>query len=91
VDGYSIADREEATLSAEHERRFAEHAKAAEFYRAQPPWYRRTTAHWVASAKREETRDRRLATLIADSAAGRRIAALDNQRYQARGSKRGAA
>jgi uncharacterized protein YdeI (YjbR/CyaY-like superfamily) len=92
VDGYSIADRRDAALSAEYRRRFAQHAGAWEFYRSQPPWYRRTTAHWVASAKREQTRERRLATLIADSAAGRRIDALNPQRYQVQPrSKRGAA
>jgi uncharacterized protein YdeI (YjbR/CyaY-like superfamily) len=48
-------------------------ARAAAFFDAQPPGYRRTAIHWVTSAKRPETRDRRLATLIADSAAGRRL------------------
>ena len=41
--------------------------EAWEFYQAQPPGYRRQTARWVTSAKREETRQRRLATLIEDS------------------------
>ena len=40
---------------------------AWEFYQAQPPGYRRHSARWVTSAKREETRERRLATLIEDS------------------------
>ena len=42
-----------------------------------PPSYRRAVLHWIASAKRPETRARRLATLIADSAAGRLIAGYD--------------
>jgi len=46
------------------------------FFRSQPPWYRRTSARWVVSAKRDDTRRRRLATLIADSAAARTIGAL---------------
>jgi uncharacterized protein YdeI (YjbR/CyaY-like superfamily) len=46
---------------------------AWEFFQAQPPGYRRTAGHWVMSAKREETRERRLAQLIKDSAAGRRL------------------
>jgi hypothetical protein len=33
--------------------------------------------HWVTSAKRPETRTRRLAQLIEDCAAGRRIAQYD--------------
>lgn len=51
-----------------------EAAEAAwEFFGAQPPGYRRRAIWWVTSAKREETRARRLAQLIDDSAAGRRI------------------
>jgi uncharacterized protein YdeI (YjbR/CyaY-like superfamily) len=46
------------------------------FFQGQPPGYRRTAAAWVMSAKREETRRRRLATLIEDSEQGRRIAPL---------------
>jgi uncharacterized protein YdeI (YjbR/CyaY-like superfamily) len=46
---------------------------AQEFFEAQPPGYQRTAAHWVMSAKRQETRDRRLAQLIQDSEAGRRL------------------
>jgi uncharacterized protein YdeI (YjbR/CyaY-like superfamily) len=41
-----------------------------------PPGYRKVVLHWVTSAKRPETRARRLATLIADSAAGRKIGAV---------------
>ena len=48
-------------------------AAAWAFWEAQPPHYRKGAAHWVMSAKREETRQKRLATLIADSAAGRWI------------------
>jgi uncharacterized protein YdeI (YjbR/CyaY-like superfamily) len=47
--------------------------KAWEFFNAQPPWYRRVCIYWVTSGKKEETRARRLATLIEDSASGRRI------------------
>jgi uncharacterized protein YdeI (YjbR/CyaY-like superfamily) len=79
TDGYAIADRRNATLGDEYEQRFAEHPNAWVFYQAQPPWYRRDTAYWVTSAKREETRDRRFATLVADAAAGRRVGVLDSQ------------
>ena len=41
-----------------------------------PPGYRRTATWWVMSAEREETRARRLATLIEDCAAGRAIKPL---------------
>jgi uncharacterized protein YdeI (YjbR/CyaY-like superfamily) len=45
---------------------------AWEFFQRQPPGYRRTAAYWVMSAKRPETRERRLTTLAEASAAGRR-------------------
>ena len=49
-------------------------AAAWAYWEAQPAHYRRGAAHWVMSAKREETRQKRLATLIDDSEAGRWIA-----------------
>jgi len=70
-------ERANCKLSAACERQFRARKKAWEFYQAQPPWYRRNSCWWVMSAKREETRERRLATLIADSAAGRRIDLLN--------------
>jgi len=45
-------------------------ALAAEYFDGRPPSYRRAAIHWVLSAKREETRERRLAQLIEDSAKG---------------------
>ena len=68
--------RDEAQLPIPFEKRFRESPRAWEFYEAQSPYYRKTTTAWVMSAKREATQRRRLETLIADSAAGRRIAAL---------------
>jgi uncharacterized protein YdeI (YjbR/CyaY-like superfamily) len=49
------------------------------FYESQAPWYRRTTAHWVMSARREETRKRRLAQLIDCSARRQPIPPLDRR------------
>jgi uncharacterized protein YdeI (YjbR/CyaY-like superfamily) len=51
-------------LSPSFERKLRANKPAWEFFRAQPPWYRRTTAFWVMSAKREETRNRRFAQLV---------------------------
>ena len=70
---YESADR---GLGQEYEERFRSHPAAWEYFQAQPPSYRRTASWWVMSAKREETRQRRLATLIEDSANGQRIALL---------------
>lgn len=58
------------------ERLFRAHPAAWEFYQRQAPWYRRVSCYWVTSAKKEETRARRLEQLIADSANGRRIKQL---------------
>ena len=63
-------------LDAALEKRFRANAAAWQFYQAQAPWYRRTSCYWVMSAKKEETRERRLAALIQDSAQGRRIKQL---------------
>jgi len=52
--------------------------RAASFWAAATPSYRQVATHWVVSAKQEATRDRRIAQLIADSAAGRLI---PTQRY----------
>jgi uncharacterized protein YdeI (YjbR/CyaY-like superfamily) len=49
---------------------------AWEFWERQPPSYRKAVLHWITTAKKPETRDKRLATLISDSRAGRRIAAF---------------
>ena len=43
------------------------------FFEAQPPWYRRNTQFWVMSAKREQTRERRLALLLDACARGERL------------------
>jgi uncharacterized protein YdeI (YjbR/CyaY-like superfamily) len=69
-------NRHEATLSPEQEVQLRASEAAWEFFRTQPPGYRQMAIFWVVSAKREETRARRLATLIDDSAHGRRIALL---------------
>jgi len=73
---YSFEQRHSARLDREQEKRFRAKPAAWSFFQEQPPSYRRTAIFWVISAKREETRTRRLEQLIADSAAGRRIALL---------------
>ena len=52
---------------------FRQDATAWEFFMAQPPSYRTTLVWWVVSAKQDTTRESRLAKLIAESAAGRRM------------------
>lgn len=55
---------------------FRKNARAWKYFQDEAPWYRRTCIHWVTSARREETRQKRLATLIACSAKGERIGPL---------------
>ncbi len=72
---YSFEQRHHI-LDPSYERKLKANKLAWAFFRARPPWYRRTASHWIMSAKKEETRLRRLATLIVDSARGRTIAPL---------------
>lgn len=65
-----------AGLAPAHERRFRREREAWKFWSEQPPGYRKVASWWVESAKQEETRLRRLERLIADAAAGRRLAPL---------------
>ena len=58
-------------LAPEYDARLRANKAATEYFASRPPWYRRTATHLVMSAKREETRLRRLERLIEDSAAGR--------------------
>jgi uncharacterized protein YdeI (YjbR/CyaY-like superfamily) len=73
---YSHDRSEPAQFTTVQLQRLRAHPAAAAFFDAQPPWYRRTATHWVVSAKREDTRERRLDQLIADSAESRTIGAL---------------
>jgi uncharacterized protein YdeI (YjbR/CyaY-like superfamily) len=70
---YSYEQRHAARLEPEQQARFEADAAAWTWFQAAPPSYRTMAIWWVISAKRPETRERRLATLIADSAAGRRL------------------
>ena len=66
---YSFENRN-LTWAPEAEREFRKNKKAWAFYETLPPWYRRNLAFWVGSAKREETRAARLATIIDRCAKG---------------------
>ena len=73
---YAYEQRHRAKLSAAYEKQFRAHPAAWDFFQAQPPWYRRVSSYWVISAKKEETRLRRLATLREESAQRRTIRQL---------------
>jgi uncharacterized protein YdeI (YjbR/CyaY-like superfamily) len=52
---------------------FKRNAAAWNYYRRVPPGYRQLVNWWVTSAKKPETRARRLGKLIEACAAGRRF------------------
>jgi uncharacterized protein YdeI (YjbR/CyaY-like superfamily) len=73
---YSFEQRTAAALAPEHEARLRANAAAWADWTARPPWYRRAATWWVVSAKREATRERRLATLLAHSERGEPVPPL---------------
>jgi len=73
---YSFEQRRTAKLSGTYLKAFKANAAAWHYFQTRPPWYRRTASFWVMDAKKEETRQKRLAALIADSARGRDIGPL---------------
>jgi uncharacterized protein YdeI (YjbR/CyaY-like superfamily) len=70
---YSHEQAGEPELDAEQRAAFAARPDAWAFLRAQAPSYRKAALWWVVGAKRPETRARRLAALIEDSAEGRHV------------------
>jgi len=63
-------------FSPAHLRTFKRHAKGWTFFTSQAPSYQKAATWWVVQAKKAETRDRRLKTLISDSSKGLRIAQM---------------
>jgi uncharacterized protein YdeI (YjbR/CyaY-like superfamily) len=73
---YSYEQPADAVLDEQQLARFQGEETAWQWFSAQPASYRRAAVHWVVSAKREDTRQRRLTQLITDSAAGRTVPPL---------------
>ena len=69
-------EQNNAELSPEYEAQFQANEKAWQYFQDQRPSYQKQTIWWVISAKKEETRQRRLATLIADSENGEWIKSM---------------
>ncbi|MBX3062368.1 MAG: YdeI/OmpD-associated family protein [Anaerolineae bacterium] len=69
-------ERENLAFSEAQEQQLKGNEKAWAYFQKQPPSYQRAAIWWVISAKREETQEKRLATLIEDSANGRTIKPL---------------
>jgi uncharacterized protein YdeI (YjbR/CyaY-like superfamily) len=73
---YSFEQPGQPSLVPDEEARFRRDEAAWAWFSAKSPSFRKQAIHWVISAKRPETRERRLATLIADSAAGQPVRAM---------------
>lgn len=63
-------------LSPEFQKTFRQHNKAWKFFEEMPPSFKRTTIFWIMSAKKEETRLRRLNHVIENSEKGVRSGVL---------------
>ena len=74
--GVYAFEQEKIELDTTQRKQFRAHTAAWQFFQKQPAWYRRTATWWVISAKRPETREKRLAKLIEDSENGRTIREL---------------
>ncbi|MDC8013234.1 YdeI/OmpD-associated family protein [Tahibacter soli] len=71
-------EQKEVVLSAEFEALFRRNAQAWTFFEKQPAWFRKRMCWHVMSAKKDETRLKRLEKLIVDSERG----VTDRERYR---------
>lgn len=66
-------ERDEQEWPPEFETVLRANERAAAFWDGAAPSYRKTCVHWVLSAKRADTRDRRMTELVDDCAHGRLV------------------
>jgi uncharacterized protein YdeI (YjbR/CyaY-like superfamily) len=76
-------ETEPVVLSPAFARKFRGNRRAWRYFESTPPWYRRVATFWVMSAKRPETRERRLAHLIERSEQEIPIRELDRSKSKA--------
>jgi uncharacterized protein YdeI (YjbR/CyaY-like superfamily) len=69
-------ERKRARLTGAYAKTFRANRKAWTYFKAEAPWYQRTSVFWVMSGKRDETRLGRLQTLLSCSEKGLRIPPL---------------
>lgn len=70
---YSYEQRDKIELDEAYQQQLEANTKAYEFFQTQAPSYQKAALRWIISAKRPETQQKRLETLIEDSANERRI------------------
>ena len=80
---YSFEQARGQALSPALARQLGANRAAVKFLESQPPWYRRITSWYVMSAKKEETRLRRLAVVIRHSALGERLPGMIGSKSKA--------
>lgn len=73
---YSYENRKQIALAPELDAKLRSDRRASAFFDAQPPSYQHAARHWIMSAKKDETRARRLGALLASSRNGERVASL---------------
>ncbi|MFD0676337.1 MULTISPECIES: YdeI/OmpD-associated family protein [unclassified Paenibacillus] len=73
---YSYEQKEDAKLGDAYEQQFRANKQAWDFFQSQAPSYRKTAIWKIISAKKEETKLRRLAELIQYSEQGQAIPSL---------------
>jgi uncharacterized protein YdeI (YjbR/CyaY-like superfamily) len=71
--GIYAYEQRSTSLPEPYEKTLKENKAAWDFFQAQPPSYRKIAFWWVVSAKKEETRLKRLEKLIDYSAQGKRL------------------
>jgi uncharacterized protein YdeI (YjbR/CyaY-like superfamily) len=69
---YSYEQRP-AELPERYAKLLKKNKAAWDFFQAQPPSYRKMLSWYIVNAKKEETRSKRVARLIAESAKGKRL------------------
>ncbi len=69
-------EQESLELDKKCERRFKSHGRAWKFFQSLTPSTKKLSIGWIMSAKKEETRQRRLDTLIQSSAERKKIPPL---------------
>lgn len=70
-------ENERKELTAAEQKLFRKNKAAWVDWEKRPPGYRKVVLHWITSAKRDETRAKRLATLMDVSARGEKIPGYD--------------
>ena len=81
-------EQQNPVFDAALEKKLKQNRSAHAFWQAQPPGYRKQATWWVMSARRNETRVRRMQTLIEDAARGERIAGLRPDKAKTSTTKR---